>query len=129
MQCAPEPAVRVPIASALLPVEQTFGDEMNPYTVLSSHIGTAEATSLAARLADWHDDMVAHERRLRIRSTSEKCDEECPHVQASVLWAEAEALFGGRATALSFLRSRAAAHMSRQPSGIDTTSDADLLTA
>ena len=83
---------------------------MNPYAVVSSHIGNAEAASLCGRLADWHD----HERRLRFHRASETCDDECPHVQARLLRAEAGALFGGRAMELSFLRSRAATSVSRQ---------------
>jgi hypothetical protein len=51
---------------------------MNPYVMLGSRIGTAEAASLSARLAAWHDAMVTHERRLRTGRTADKCDEECP---------------------------------------------------
>ena len=39
---------------------------MNPYAVMGSGIGTAEAASLRARLMAWHDTMVAHERRMRL---------------------------------------------------------------
>ena len=42
---------------------------MNPYLMLGSAVGTDEATSLSARLASWHDVMVAHARRLRIART------------------------------------------------------------
>ena len=35
------------------------------------------------------------------------CDEDCPHVEARTLWAEALATFGKRANDLAFLRSRA----------------------
>ena len=80
---------------------------MNPYVLLGSGIGTSEATSLSARLAAWHDAMVAHERRLRTGRTSDTCDDECPHVEARTLWAEALATFGARAGELTFLRSRA----------------------
>lgn len=38
---------------------------MNPYTLIGSGLGTAEAVSLSQRLAAWHDAMVAHKRRLR----------------------------------------------------------------
>ena len=82
---------------------------MNPYAVLSSGIGTAHATSLSARLAAWHDAMVAHERRLRSGTASDACDEECPHVEARTLWAEALDTFGPGASELAFLRSRALA--------------------
>ena len=80
---------------------------MNPYVMLGSGIGTTEAASLSARLAAWHDAMVAHERRLRTGRTADTCDEECPHVEARTLWAEALATFGPRAGELTFLRSRA----------------------
>jgi hypothetical protein len=80
---------------------------MNPYVMLGSGIGTSEAASLAARLAAWHDAMVAHERRLRTGRTADTCDDECPHVEARTLWAEALATFGTRASELTFLRSRA----------------------
>ena len=82
---------------------------MNPYAMLSSGIGTTQATSLSTRLAAWHDAMVAHERRLRSGRTSDACDDECPHVEARILWAEALDTFGPRASELAFLRSRALA--------------------
>ena len=80
---------------------------MNLYAMLSSGIKTTEATSLSTRLAAWHDAMVAHERRLRVGRTSDTCDDECPHVEAQTLWAEALDTFGPRASELAFLRSRA----------------------
>jgi hypothetical protein len=80
---------------------------MNPYVMLGSGIGTTEAASLSARLAAWHDGMVAHERRLRSGRTADTCDEECPHDEARTLWAEALVTFGPRASELTFLRSRA----------------------
>jgi hypothetical protein len=80
---------------------------MNPYTMIASASGTGTLSVLAARLAAWHDSMVAHERRLRTGRTSDVCDDECPHVEARSLWAEAVAAFGERAHELSFLRSRA----------------------
>lgn len=80
---------------------------MNPYVMLGSGMGTSEAASLSARLAAWHDAMVAHERRLRTGRTADTCDEDCPHVEARTLWAEALATFGPRASELTFLRSRA----------------------
>jgi hypothetical protein len=64
---------------------------------------------LGERLAAWHDAMVAHERRLRTARTADACDDECAHVEARILWAEAVAMFGDRATELRFLRSRATA--------------------
>jgi hypothetical protein len=80
---------------------------MNPYTILSSGLDTIEARDLSTRLSAWHDAMVAHERRLRTGSTSDACDDECPHAEARLLWSEAVATFGARARELAFLRSRA----------------------
>jgi len=80
---------------------------MNPYTILSSGLGTPEATALSARLSAWHDAMVAHERRLRSGVTGDPCGEDCPHAQARELWPDAVASFGARAQELTFLRSRA----------------------
>lgn len=80
---------------------------MNPYAVLGAGHGTDGGASLSARLTAWHDAMVAHERRLRTGSTGDACDDECPHAEARVLWAEAVATFGPRAHELAFLRSRA----------------------
>ena len=80
---------------------------MNPYAMLGSGTDTNDASSLSARLSAWHDAMVAHERRLRTGATGGACDEECPHAEAPMLWAEAVAMFGSRAHELTFLRSRA----------------------
>ncbi len=80
---------------------------MNPYATLGAGVGTSEAASLRVRLRAWHDAMVAHERRLRTGGTADRCDEECPHVEARTLWAEVLATFGTRANDLAFLRSRA----------------------
>ena len=79
---------------------------MNPYAIVGSSNGTAEAASLRARLMAWHDAMVAHERRLRSGQTTDACDDECPHVEARTLWAEVSAMVGPRASELTFLRSR-----------------------
>lgn len=81
--------------------------EVNPYAIVGSSNGPAEAASLQARLTAWHDAMVAHERRLRSGHTTEVCDEDCPHVEARTLWAEVSAMLGSRAGELTFLRSRA----------------------
>jgi hypothetical protein len=40
---------------------------MNPYATIAFSIGTMAAALLGARLAAWHDAMVAHERRQRTR--------------------------------------------------------------
>lgn len=80
---------------------------MSPYAVLGSSVGTAEAASLCVRLTAWHDAMVAHERLLRIGRATDGCGDECPHVEARTLWAEALATLGPLAGELTFLRSRA----------------------
>ena len=90
---------------------------MNPYAMLISGNGASTWSALAARLAAWHDAMVAHERRLRTGRTGDVCDDECPHVEARTLWAEALAAFGERAHELSFLRSRATGAGHKRPSG------------
>ena len=82
---------------------------MNPYSMLGSGNGAAVAASLGARLASWHDAMVAHDRRLRAGRGTEVCDEECAHADARMLWVEALEVFGERAHELTFLRSRATA--------------------
>ena len=86
---------------------------MNPYAMVSVGLGTTDATSLSTRLTTWHDAMVTHERRLRSGKTSDRCDDECPHVEAQTLWAEALDTFGPRANELAFLRS--CAHPSDRP--------------
>jgi hypothetical protein len=78
---------------------------MNPYVLAGSGIGTNDATSLSARLSAWHDEMVTHERRLRMGRAGDVCDDECAHAEARALWAEAVATFGVRAHQLAFLRS------------------------
>jgi hypothetical protein len=101
---------------------------MNPYTVLSSGIGTHEASTLSARLSAWHDAMVAHERRLRLGATGDGCSDDCPHVEARSLWSEAVAAFGPRAQELTFLRSRAQERR-RQVGPVTTASAAATVTA
>ena len=90
------------------------GPDVNPYAILGSGVGTEEAASLCARLNAWHDAMVAHERRLRAGRMAHRCDDDCPHVEARTLWAEALATFGERANDLTFLRSRAFVASSRR---------------
>ena len=80
---------------------------MKLYTLIGSQVGSPEAAALADRLADWHDAMVAHERRLRAGRRATDCHEDCAHGEARVLWPEAVATFAERANDLSFLRSRA----------------------
>ncbi len=79
---------------------------MNPYTMMAVGSGDPKASALATRLATWHDAMVAHERSLKTGRTG-VCSEDCPHVQAPSLWAEASAVFGDRAHEMLLLRSRA----------------------
>jgi hypothetical protein len=75
---------------------------MNIYRMIGSSVGTPEAQELADRLSSWHDSMVAHERN----AARPACEDECPHDEAGVLWAEALATFGTRASELRFLQSR-----------------------
>lgn len=81
---------------------------MNPYATVAFSMGTMAAALLGARLAAWHDAMVAHERRLGAGAAI-GCSDECPHAEAPALWREALRTFGARAHDLTFLRSRAAA--------------------
>lgn len=78
---------------------------MHFYKLVAHRTGTADALQLAERLAAWHDSMVAHERGLK-RQT-DPCGDECPHVEASGLWLEAQQTFGDAAQELVFLRTRA----------------------
>jgi hypothetical protein len=80
---------------------------MNPYVIVDLANGTADAASLRERLVAWHDAMVTHERRRRLNPAADPCADECPHVEAGELWAEASALLGPRARELTFLRSHA----------------------
>ncbi len=98
---------------------------MNPYATLATGPERAHASALAARLAAWHDAMVAHERRLRSNAAG-GCDDECPHVEARGLWAEAVTAFGLRAHDLAFLRSRAATRSAVSPSARHTMAEAEL---
>jgi hypothetical protein len=82
---------------------------MNVYMMAGAGVGTVEATELSARLASWHDAMVAHDRKIRVEGADAACDEECPHDDARALWSEALEILGERAHELTFLRSRAEA--------------------
>jgi hypothetical protein len=79
---------------------------MNPYVLISSKLGITNAQSLVQRLAQWHDAMVAHERRLGA-GRADACSDDCAHAEARELWAEALATFGRDAQELAFLRTRA----------------------
>lgn len=96
---------------------------MNLYTMVGSGLGTTEATALSARLATWHDAMVAHERKIRA-GRDEVCDEECAHAEARALWVEALEIFGDRAQELAFLRS--CATVASEPSE-DLVAPADVV--
>ena len=78
---------------------------MNLYTFVASRVGSPEAQALSLRLAAWHDAMVAHDRRLSNGGTGSVCDDDCPHEEARLLWAEALAVFGDGAAECEFLRS------------------------
>ena len=76
---------------------------MTLYRSLANAVGTREALELAPRLAAWHDAMVVHQRRAGIVRGS-RCDGDCPHTDAEVLWSEAVEAYGERAQELRFLR-------------------------
>jgi hypothetical protein len=75
---------------------------MSMYRLIETPDGLRAPSDLAARLVAWHDAMVTHERNRRT-----PCDDDCPHVEARELWAEAVAVLGETAHDLTFLRSRA----------------------
>jgi len=77
---------------------------MNIYRVLCDRIGTSEARELAQHLVKWHDAMVKH-LRLAASDTMPRCADNCPHVEAGVLWAAAQDILGASARQLGFLRS------------------------
>ena len=88
--------------------------------MIGSAVGTPDASLLGARLAAWHDAMVAHERTIRAAGGG-RCHDECPHAEAPALWAEALVTFGSRADELAFLKSRATRmHAASGPSGRGT---------
>ena len=83
---------------------------MNLYTSIASRIASSEAAALSVRLSAWHDAMVAHERRLASGRGFDACDDECPHEDARLLWAEAVAILGEGAAECEFLRSHGSVH-------------------
>jgi hypothetical protein len=76
---------------------------MNPYARLASAAADSPAQELVARLIAWHDEMVAHKRRVRAGAETDLCHESCPHEEARALWLEAARVFGNRARDLTFL--------------------------
>lgn len=80
---------------------------MSMYKLIETAEGLRAPSDLAERLVAWHDAMVTHERGRRASQSSLQCDDECPHVEARELWAEAVAVLGDSAHDLTFLRSRA----------------------
>jgi hypothetical protein len=76
---------------------------MNVYRSLGYAVGTPEALALAARLSAWHDAMVAHQRPADTARIT-RCDGDCPHAEARLLWNEATETFGDGADQLAFLR-------------------------
>lgn len=76
---------------------------MHLYTAAANQIGTIDARDLAMRIAGWHDSMVNHLRA--VRTGVVRCDDECPHEQARVLWPAAVDVFGDHALRFTFLQS------------------------
>jgi hypothetical protein len=79
---------------------------MNLYAAIASRTASPDAHALSGRLAEWHDAMVAHERHLSRTDEPAGCEEDCPHAQARILWAEALMAYGEAAHELSFLRAK-----------------------
>ena len=78
---------------------------MSVYTQLVTEVRpTAEARDLARALAEWHDQMVLHQRHVRRSGMTEACSSECPHAVAAELWKEACRVLGPDARRLEFLR-------------------------
>lgn len=77
---------------------------MTMYLHLGDQMGSAEARDLAQQLVAWHDAMVRHVRVAGSRR-GPRCQDECPHEEATLLWLAAREVFGERAHELSFLRS------------------------
>jgi hypothetical protein len=77
---------------------------MNVYRSIGHAVGTTDALALAARLSTWHDAMVAHQRPADTGRAT-RCDGDCPHAEATLLWPEALEIFGDFAEQLGFLRS------------------------
>ena len=86
---------------------------MNTYRLLGDHVGTNEARELAEQLVTWHDAMVRHLRAVGPQRDAQ-CIEDCPHEEAAQLWPTAQAMFGGRANDLVFLRAHGHAHLASQ---------------
>lgn len=76
---------------------------MNVYKSIGYAVGTPEALALAARLSAWHDAMVAHQRPADTARVT-RCDDDCPHAEATSLWREAVDVFGNYAEKMRFLR-------------------------
>ena len=76
---------------------------MNLYKSVGYTVGTPEALALSERLSEWHDSMVAHQRPADTSRVT-RCDGDCPHTEAQLLWREAVEAFGDHAEKLGFLR-------------------------
>jgi hypothetical protein len=86
---------------------------VNIYRHLAHRLDAPDARDLADRLSEWHDEMVAHERRRRAAASRNLCDDECPHATARELWRSAVAVFGDLARDLTFLARYGAASRTR----------------
>ena len=79
---------------------------MNPYVCLARELGRLRQPRCPRAsprgTTRWWRTSAASAQAERLT-----CDDECPHVEARTLWAEALATFGARAGELTFLRSRA----------------------
>jgi hypothetical protein len=96
---------------------------MNIYRVLGDRVGTSDARELAHQLVAWHDAMVKHLRVIGSRPTLQ-CADDCPHEEASMLWASALEILGADAQQLEFLRSHGQRRRaSALPSARDTAAE------
>jgi hypothetical protein len=96
---------------------------MNVYKSLGYAAGTPEALALAARLSAWHDAMVAHQRPADTTRIT-RCDDDCPHAEAKLLWLEAVDVFGDGAEQMGFLQRHGASAHRLPPNARDVPGDA-----
>ncbi len=75
------------------------------YSSVAPRVESPRVVAIAARIAAWHAEIIAHERRRGSRFG--ECSDECPHAQAPLLWAEAWNVLGEGAAAFDSLRRHA----------------------
>ena len=75
---------------------------MNPYAMLTPAGHEARRRQLVDELQHWHDEMVMHQRIVRLGEDS--CSDDCPHAEGRRLWRDAKEILGPEADRLTFLR-------------------------